>query len=488
MLIACGKPTVPDSFQKESRKPQVMPDYTDVTIPANICPLNFRVYEVGKEVAVRISAGNLQYTYGDGMKVLIDEEEWQELLKQSKGGKMSVEVFVNEGNRWKGYESFDIYVANDNIDDYISYRLIQPSYVAYSQLVIAQRNLTNYEESPIYDNTLVTTPEIGQCINCHSYQNYHTNHMMFHMREGFSGTMIVDGNQLKKVDMKTDSTISTGVYPAWHPTQNLIAFSTNLIGQSFHTKDVAKVEVQDKESDLILYDVDKDEIFTIANDSNELETFPTWSADGNTLYYCSAHFEYESDSTKDGEIIQSYQRLHYNIYARDFDQKSHTFSVPRIIFDAASMNKSATLPRVSPDGKYMVFSLGNFGCFHVWHPEADIWLLNLETLEAQPLDGLNSDRSESYPSFSSNGRWVMTASRRDDNNYTRPYIAYFDKTGKCHKAFELPQRDPEYYTLFLRSYNRPEFMTEPVSIAPEQFADEAKKDAKKVKYITTANN
>ena len=136
----------------------------------------------------------------------------------------------------------------------------------------------------------------------------------------------------------------------------------------------------------------------------------------------------------------------------------------------------------------MVFSLGNFGCFHVWHAEADIWLLNLETLEAQNLEALNSDRSDSYPSFSSNGRWVMTASRRDDNNYTRPYIAYFDAQGKCHKAFELPQRDPEFYTLFLRSYNRPEFMKEPVSITPEQFAAEAKKDARKVKYVTAPND
>lgn len=488
VLIACGRPTVPDSYQTESRPPKVMPDYTDVTVPANICPLNFRVFEIGKKMAVRISVGDLQYTYGDGMKVIIDEDEWKTLLAKAKGGSMKVEVFVDEGNQWKAYQPFSIFVAEEDIDSYISYRLIQPSYVAYNTLTITQRNISNYDESHIYDNTLVTTQKTGQCINCHSYQNYRTDHMLFHMREGFSGTMIVEGNQLKKVNLKTDSTISAGVYPSWHPTQNLIAFSTNLTGQSFHTKDVAKVEVQDKASDLILYDVDKDEIFTIANDSNELETFPSWSADGNTLYYCSAHFEYESDSTKDRDIIVGYQNLHYNIYARDFDQKTRTFGKPRIIYDAASENKSATLPRVSPDGKYMVFSLGDFGCFHVWHAEADIWLLNLETLEAQNMEGLNSDRSESYPSFSSNGRWVMTASRRDDNNYTRPYIAYFDKQGKCHKAFELPQRDPEFYTLFLRSYNRPEFMTEPVSITPELFAAEAKKDAKQVKYKTTPND
>ncbi|MCR4836261.1 MAG: hypothetical protein K5899_07765 [Bacteroidaceae bacterium] len=485
VLIACGRPEVPDSYQTESRPPKIMPDYTDVTIPANICPLNFRVFESGKQVVARISVDDLQYTYGNKMKVLFDEEEWNILLERAKGGKMKVEVFVDEGHQWKAYQPFSIYVAKDDIDPYISYRLIQPAYVAYSDLSIAQRNLTNYDESDIYSNTLVTTPKIGQCINCHSYQNYRTDHMMFHMREGLPGTMIVEGKQLKKVNLKTPEIISAGVYPAWHPTQNLIAYSTNLIGQTFHTKDVAKVEVQDKESDLILYDVSKDEVFTISNDSNELETFPTWSADGNTLYYCSAHFEYQNGSTEDAEIIDSYKNLHYNIYARDFDQQTRTFSERRIIFDAASQNKSATLPRVSPDGKYLVFSLGNFGCFHVWHPEADIWLLNLETSEAQNLEALNSDRSDSYPSFSSNGRWIMTDSRRDDSNYTRPYIAYFDTDGNCHKAFELPQRDPEFYTLFLRSYNRPEFMTEPVSITPEQFAVEAKKDAKNVKYVTS---
>ncbi len=483
MLLACGRPSVPDSFQKESREPKVMPDYTNVTIPANICPLNFRVYERGKEIAVRISAGNLQYTYGDGMKVLIDEEEWKELLMQSKGSKMVVEVFVNEGNQWMAYEPFNIYVAEEDIDPYISYRLIQPSYVAYGKLVIAQRNLTNFEESIIYDNTLVNTPQQGQCVNCHSYQNYHTDHMMFHMREGLPGTMIVDENQIKKVDLKTEQIISSGVYPAWHPTQNLIAFSTNLIGQTFHTKDIAKVEVQDTESDLILYDVAKNEIFTISNDSNELETFPTWSADGNTLYYCSAHFEYNNDSIKDGEIIQRYRDLHYNIYARDFNQQTHDFGEKRLVYDAASENKSATLPRVSPDGKYLTFALGGYGCFHVWHSDADICLLNLQTSETILPEELNSDRSDSYPSFSSNSRWIMTASRRDDNNYTRPYIAYFDKTGKCHKAFEVPQRDPEYYTLCPYSFNRPEFMIESVKTTPEQFAAEAKKEAVKAHYI-----
>ena len=78
----------------------------------------------------------------------------------------------------------------------------------------------------------------------------------------------------------------------------------------------------------------------------------------------------------------------------------------------------------------------------------------------------------------------MVDSRRTDGNYTRPYIAYFDAQGKCHKAFEVPQKDPELNLLLLRSYNRPEFMKEKVKITPQQFAAKAKEDAEKAKYVS----
>lgn len=495
ILAGCNRPKVPDTFTTERDMPTIMPDYTEVTIPMGCCPLNFNVLEPGNNTVVRMSSGDLSYTYGDGMKVCIDEAEWQQLCEKAvnsgnaENNGVKVEVFVNENNAWKAYKPFNIYVAADTIDRYVSYRLIQPSYVSFEQMSLAQRDITSFDETEIYNNSYVSTESNGQCVNCHSYQNYHTDRMLFHLRQAYGGTMIVDGDKIEKVDMKTSQTISAGVYPAWHPTLNLVAFSTNLTGQTFHTKSVAKIEVQDTKSDLIMYDVAKNEISTIANDSDELEVFPTWSPDGNTLYYCSAYFLADSSSNRAEAVISGYQRIHYNLYAKDFNQTTREFGPRRLVYDAAAAGKSVSLPRVSPDGKRIVFSLGNFGCFHIWHPESDIYMLDLtqvgDSLTANPvrLEGLNSERAESYPSFSSNGRWIMTASRRDDGNYSRVYISYFDRQGKCHKAFELPQRDPSFYTFFLKSYNRPEFMVEPVKISAQGFAAAVKKDVKKAKFV-----
>ena len=483
MAVGCGNnPGVPENYSEAGRKPVIFPEYTDVTIPSNIAPLNFAVREPGVRCVARLTCGQLCRTYGDGMKVRIDMDEWRQLLSEAKGGKIDVEVFVENGGKWTAYQSFCLFVADEPIDEYISYRLIKPSYVAYELLTINQRNLTNFEEKDIYNNMMVSSEAKGQCVNCHSYRNFRTDDMQLHLRQGFGGTIIVKDNHISKVDLKTDSTISAGVYPAWHPTEDIIAYSTNSTGQSFHTKDKAKIEVQDTRSDLILYDIDKNEVTNISCLEDEFEVFPTWDADGKTLYFCSAHFEYLDTVAHETELIKRYKEVHYNLYKKSFDPKTRTFGPTRLVYDAESKGRSVTLPRVSPDNRYILFAEGEFGCFHVWHPDADICIIDLKSGAMRKVENVNSDCSESYPTWSSNGRWMMMASRRDDGNFTRPYIAYFDKSGKAHKAFELPQEDPNFYTFCGKSYNRPEFMVEPVHVSPHELAEVGKQEAVKASF------
>ena len=495
LLLSCSSPSIPTDALQTNKLPDIFPDYTGVTIPSNLCPTNFMLPDCEEAVAC-LSFGDISFTYGDDNKIIIDNDEWKQLIAAAAGNSkgIKVEVYGKKDDKWLSYKEFPIYVAKDTIDPYIAYRLIEPSYISYEDISIVQRNITNFEESDIYNNQLIQKDEKGQCINCHSFQNYGTNNMLFHMRQFNGGTMLVHNGTPKKLDLKTDSTISAGVYPSWHPTADLVAFSTNTTRQTFHTMDKDKIEVLDYASDLILYDVAKNEVSTISNAKDELECFPTWSPDGKTLYYTSAHISSPDSISTENYFKRHFREIKYNIYSRSFDLATHKFGEPQLVFDAASLNKSATLPRVSPDGKYITFALGSYGCFHVWHRDADICVIetpqplpSTSTLNTKPstlnTTPLNSPFSESYPSFSSNGRWIMTASRRDDGNYTRPYISYFDANGKCHKAFEIPQQDPERNTLLLRSYNRPEFMKQRVKVTPQQFATKAQEKAVHAKYI-----
>lgn len=484
MASCTSHPSVPQNYTQENGKPEIYPDYTDVVVPPNIAPLNFAMRDIDNIVA-RFTYGSTSVTYGEGRKVLIDEEEWKELLGEAKGGDIKVEVFAEKDGKWKAYKPFCISVAEEEIDPYISYRLIFPSYVAYEMLNICQRDLTGFEEKDIYTNTLVQTESNGQCINCHSYQNYKTDNIQFHMRQGLGGTMILHDGKLTKINMKNDSVLSAGVYPSWHPELPLIAYSTNHTGQSFHTRDRAKIEVQDTESDLILYDVEKNEVTTISGLPEELECFPWWSPEGDMLYFGSAHFVYQDTVPHATEIIHRFKEVKYNIYRKSFDRRTNTFGETELVYDAAANNMSASFPRISPDGKYLLTAMGEFGCFHVWHPDADLYMMDMKTGKMRKLENVNSNCAESYHSWSSNSRWIMFISRRDDNNFSRLYFAYIDRNGKAHKAFELPQRDPDFYTYFMRSYNVPEFMKEPVKVTPQEFAAAARKDAVDATYRPT---
>ncbi|TFG43042.1 MAG: hypothetical protein E4H43_02285, partial [Bacteroidia bacterium] len=77
----------------------------------------------------------------------------------------------------------------------------------------------------------------------------------------------------------------------------------------------------------------------------------------------------------------------------------------------------------------------------------------------RPIDTINSSESESYHSWSSNSRWMIFSSRRIDGLYTRPFITFASEDGAFSKPFMVPQKDPDFYEEFLRSYNVPEFVT-----------------------------
>ena len=474
-MFSCSE-TIPENFEELSDAVSISPDYDQLTIPFNIAPLNFIIYDNAQEYRILAYSSNGEKIIMTGKKVKFPLKKWKKLLGENQNDTLFIDIYLRKDKQWKKYPAIKNFITSEKIDDYISYRLIEPSYVTYERISINQRNLTNFDEKMIFNNRLLAEGDNEQCINCHNFKNYNlTGEWQFHVRHHLGGTIIVRNDEIKKVNLKTEYTISAGVYPSWHPTENIIAYSTNQTGQKFHTRDNQKIEVMDSESALVSYDLDNNKVRVIANDSSRLETFPSWSPGGKFLYYVSAAYP-EGISKTSEDLYSHYNKFFYNIYRKPFNPETRDFLPEETVYKASESGRSATFPRVSPDERYLLFTLANYGNFHIWHKSSDLYLMDLQTGNLRELAELNSPEAESYHSWSSNGHWIIFSSRRDDGSYTRFYIAYFNN-GVASKPFILPQSDPDFYGAFFKSYNIPEFMEKPVNISPMKLAKAIKKEA-----------
>ena len=461
--ISCSR-RVDEKFTGANRQPMIKPDYKEVTIPPNIAPMNFVISEDGRAYRVKATAGEYSMVIrsGDGT-VRFPSGKWKKLLEKGRGDRITVTIRASEGRKGiKEFEPFEMYVADEPADSYLAYRLIHPGYYSWSGIKIVQRSIESFRVKSVVENQVIEK----NCVNCHSFNMNSPDRFMIHMRGSLGGTYFAENGKLTRADPKIDGMPGGATYPAWHPEGRFMAFSSNQVRQSFYSVPEKSIEVFDLVSSLILYDREKNEIINVTDsDTTEyLQTFPSWSPDGRYLYFCRAP-QYESGYSPELEEILN---TRYDLARKSFDPESRSFGDAEIVFSASEISKSASFPRVSPDGRYLVFTLADYGTFPVWHREADLYLLDLATGEASRMT-INSDETESYHSWSYNGRWLAFNSRRTDGRSSRPFLAYFDSEGNQGKEFILPQKDPAMYERMLESSNIPEFVTGPVRVRPRDF-------------------
>lgn len=456
-LAACAPSNLPSCGQTAP----ISPDYVGVTVPCNIAPLHFTVLEASSVKVVYKAGGKT--VKGDGC---LSKGAWKRLVRAASGGDIDVTVTAKTKGVWKAYEPFVVHVSSDEIDPYIAYRLIEPGYEKWNEMGIYQRCLESYHESAIITNRLTNV----SCVNCHSFASRNPSQMLFHSRVECGGTYFFNNGKVEKLNTKTPETISALVYPQWHPSGRYVAFSTNLTKQNFHTVDPNRIEVFDSASDVVVYDVEKYEIVSspLLKAGSSFETFPTFSPDGRKLYFCTA------DSLA---VPAEYDKVKYNVCVIDFDPDTRSFgSVVDTLYNAREGGLSASFPRVSPDGRFLLYTLSGYGNFSIWHKDADLAMASLSDGSAVDVKALNSADVESYHAWSGSGRWVVFSSRRDDKLYTRLYIAHIDENGVASKPFVVPQKSPWHDADLLKSYNIPEFIEGRVRTSAYRISRVAKKD------------
>lgn len=476
LLASCAQ--THENAEQVDHYPNMYPDYAYVTIPVNIAPLNFEIRDkhltnietiLTIEGADANDADNTLTATSNSQNLKFDLDDWKAFLQKAVNKNVKVQIYSkSDDGEWTAFKSFKWQVVGDSIDPYLTYRLIEPDYEVWNKIQIRQRCIENWKETILTDYHL----QENRCMNCHTFGNQNPNLSMVYVRGEGGGAILNRNGKLRKLNLKTANMVSSSVYYGFDPSGRYVTFSTNIIIPAFHANPDKRLEVYDSKSDVYVADLDNNIIISspLTSDSTKLETFPTFSSNGRYIYYCVAD--------KKGLKTKNLKGLKYALVRIPFEDRTGTFGSK---VDTLYTERSICHPKISPDGRYCLFTVADYGTFPIWHPEADLRMLDLQTGKIDSLSIVNSRKSDTYHSWSHSGRWFVFASKRDDGLYGKPYFCYFDEHGKAHKPFVLPQREPTFYDDCLKSFNIPELSRGPVPFNAIDVENVMKQEAEKFK-------
>lgn len=476
LLASCAQ--THENAEQVDHYPNMYPDYADVTIPVNIAPLNFEIRDkhltnietiLTIEGADANDADNTLTATSNSQNLKFNLDDWKAFLQKAVNKNVKVQIYSkSDDGEWTAFKSFKWQVVGDSIDPYLTYRLIEPDYEVWNKIQIRQRCIENWKETILTDYHL----QENRCMNCHTFGNQNPNLSMVYVRGEDGGAILNRNGKLRKLNLKTANMVSSSVYYGFDPSGRYVTFSTNIIIPAFHANPDKRLEVYDSKSDVYVADLDNNIIISspLTSDSTKLETFPTFSSNGRYIYYCVAD--------KKGLKTKNLKGLKYALVRIPFEDRTGTFGSK---VDTLYTERSVCHPKISPDGRYCLFTVADYGTFPIWHPEADLRMLDLQTGKIDSLSIVNSRKSDTYHSWSHSGRWFVFASKRDDGLYGKPYFCYFDEHGKAHKPFVLPQREPTFYDDCLKSFNIPEQSRGPVPFNAIDVENVMKQEAEKFK-------
>ena len=464
MLMACT------TSVSDNGADAVVPDFAGAVVPYNIAPLNFcldgKAYARAK-VEVNGEHGSIAVRAHNG-RVMFPKKKWHRLLEAEKGNTLTVSIECQQVNKSTNQQAvvrhsspegrkveklFSFTVSLDSIDRYVTYRIIDPSFEVWHKVEIRERDLTGWGERVLSDWKHTD----NSCMNCHVHGSARGNLSFFHLRGPKGGTILNRDGSLRKLTLKTDDMPVAVTYGDFHPSGRFAVFTWNTVIPSLRALGSHRMEVYDTASDMLVADFDANTMrfSRLTSDTDAYETFPTFSPDGQYIYFYRASYHPLPDSVR--QTCDSLVRI-------PFDEQTGTQGDSiEMVWDAEQEGGSASFPKFSPDGRFLLFCRSDYGTFPIWHRETRLMMMDMKTGVVDSLEVLRAeDASSSYHSWSSNGRWIAFASKRGDGMFGRVWMAHVDADGRVAKPFRLPQRDPEHDRLFLRSYNLPDLGDTPV--------------------------
>jgi hypothetical protein len=226
---------------------------------------------------------------------------------------------------------------------------------------------------------------------------------------------------------------------------------------------------------LAVYDRDEGSFAPLpgADDPSYVQSNPAWSPDGKTLLFARAQ-AYRSEKAEGqksvilpreaaSEFLSGGRKFKYDIYQLPF--KDGAGGEPRPLEGASKNGKSNYFPKVTPDGKWVVFVQAE--SFMLLQPDSKLYIVPAEGGVAREMT-CNTSAMNSWHSFSPNGRWMVFSSK-ERGPYTQLWLTHLDEQGN-----DTPPIVLDHLSAPQRAANIPEFLNvEPGSLhrLTDQFSE-----------------
>ena len=187
-----------------------------------------------------------------------------------------------------------------------------------------------------------------------------------------------------------------------------------------------------------------------ADDPRYVQTGAVWTPDGKELIFIRA--EAKDPYPKDRKLATyagdpNEVPIQYDLYRMPFNGGQG--GRPEPIPGGAGNGRSNTFPKVSPDGRWIVFVQCKNGL--LMRPDSELYILPIQGGTPRRMR-CNTSRMNSWHSFSPNGRWMVFSSK-SRSPYTQMCLTHLDDDGRDSPAILIPNS-----TAANRAVNIPEFV------------------------------
>jgi len=407
---------------------------------------------------------------------------WETIKKHSTAGSATVSFFGypdNTPDRVSSVGQVAFRTSTDPVAGMIFYRdvpLMPPPTTKgiISPLAKGALPLINWRLKDVSrTDSRVLLNEMPTCANCHSFA-----------ADGKTMGMDIDGPQgdkgaygIAKIEKETvienDDVITWNRFPGKRKFLNTLGFLSRISPEGRYAvatvnEELFVVNFKDfkfgqvfypTRGVLAYYDRETDEIKALpgADDTEYVHCDPVWSPDGKTIVFARAKAR---DSYIEGRPLPKYAGdpnetpIQYDLYRMPFNEGRG--GQPEPIAGASNNDMSNTFPKISPDGKWIVYTKCKNG--QLMRPDGRLWMVPIEGGEPREMNA-NLPLMNSWHSFSPNGHWMVFSSK-SNTPYTQMFLTHIDADGNDSPALLI-----ENTTAANRAINIPEF----VNVAYEDF-------------------